>query len=182
MKELEWGCACGRHASPEAHDAASQEAAGLSAKALRTAAMCALFPKNEDRRRFLGAGGAPTALAAISTVLPLGALEALAQEKGRIEKKDLKVGFIPITCATPLIMSTPLGFYEKQGLNVTLVKTAGWALIRDKVVNREYDASHLLAPMPLAISLGIGSGSLPINAPPLPNSTVPAIPPAFNHT
>ena len=55
-------------------------------------------------------------------------------------------------------MADPLGFYAKQGLNVTLMKTAGWALIRDKMINKEYDASHLLSPMPLAISMGVGSG------------------------
>ena len=44
------------------------------------------------------------------------------------EKKDLKVGFIPITCATPIIMAAPLGFYSKHGLNVEVVKTAGWAV------------------------------------------------------
>ena len=55
-------------------------------------------------------------------------------------------------------MADPLGFYEKQGLNVTLDKTAGWALIRDKMINKEYDASHLLAPMPLAMSHGRGLG------------------------
>ena len=49
-----------------------------------------------------------------------------------IEKKDLKVGFIPITCATPIIMAQPMGFYTKHGLNVEVIKTAGWAVIRDK--------------------------------------------------
>ena len=54
-------------------------------------------------------------------------------------------------------MADPLGFYRQQGLNVALTKTAGWALIRDKMLNKEYDASHLLSPMPLAISMGLGS-------------------------
>ncbi len=89
-------------------------------------------------------------------MLPLGALQAMAQEKGPLEKKDLKIGFIPITCATPLIMAHPLGFYKKQGLNVELIKTAGWALIRDKMINKEYDATHFLSPMPLAMSHGPG--------------------------
>ncbi|MCW5591205.1 MAG: ABC transporter substrate-binding protein, partial [Burkholderiales bacterium] len=146
-------CSCGKHASAAEHDAGARDAEALSGRALQTAMMKALFPRDAERRRFLRAVGANTAMAAIASVFPLGALEAMAQEKGKVEKKDLKVGFIPITCATPLIMSAPLGFYEKQGLNVTLVKTAGWALIRDKVMNKEYDASHLLAPMPLAISL-----------------------------
>jgi nitrate/nitrite transport system substrate-binding protein len=120
-------------------------------------------------------------MAAIASVFPLGSLEAMAQDKGALEKKHLKVGFIPITCATPLIMSSPLGFYEKQGLNVTLVKTAGWALIRDKVMNKEYDASHLLAPMPLAISLGVGSGALPMNVATIQNSNGQAITLALKH-
>jgi len=85
-------------------------------------------------------------------------LQAMAQEKnGAIEKKDLKIGFIAITCAAPLIMADPLGFYKKQGLNVSLNKTAGWALIRDKMINKEHDASHFLSPMPLAMSMGAGS-------------------------
>ena len=67
-------------------------------------------------------------MAAISSVLPLGvAREAFAQG-GAPEKKDLKIGFIPITCATPIIMAHPMGFYAKQGLNVEVVKTAGWKL------------------------------------------------------
>jgi nitrate/nitrite transport system substrate-binding protein len=54
-----------------------------------------------------------------------------------------------------------MGFYEKQGLNVEVVKTAGWAVIRDKTLNKEYDAAHMLSPMPLAISLGAGSNPMP---------------------
>jgi nitrate/nitrite transport system substrate-binding protein len=81
----------------------------------------------------------------------------------RDEKKDLKVGFIPITCATPIIMAHPMGFYAKHGLNVEVVKTAGWAVIRDKTLNKEYDAAHMLSPMPLAISLGVGSNPDPLD-------------------
>jgi nitrate/nitrite transport system substrate-binding protein len=98
-------------------------------------------------------------MAAIASVLPIGALSAMAQDKGPLEKKDLKIGFIAITCATPLIMADPLGFYKNEGLNVQLMKTAGWALIRDKMLNKEHDASHFLSPMPLAISMGLGSSA-----------------------
>lgn len=87
----------------------------------------------------------------------------MAQEKGALEKTNLKIGFIPITCATPLIMAHPLGFYQKQGLTVEVTKTAGWALIRDKMINKEYDATHFLSPMPLAISLGLGATATPMN-------------------
>ncbi len=169
-----WKCACGRHATQEQH--AVRERENLEAAALK-----ALFPSDSQRRRFLQAVGAPTAAAAISTLFPFASLQAMAQDKAPLEKKNLSIGFIPITCATPLIMSAPLGFYEKQGLNVSLVKTAGWALIRDKVINKEYDASHLLAPMPLAMSLGVGSGPLAMNVATIQNSNGQAITLALKH-
>ena len=141
----------------------------------------ALFPQDALRRRFLGAVGKGTAMAAIASVLPIAPLQAMAQEKGALEKKDLKIGFIPITCATPLIMAHPLGFYDKQGLSVQVVKTAGWALIRDKMLNKEYDATHFLSPMPLAISLGVGSNPTPMNVATIQNTNGQAITLAMKH-
>ena len=61
--------------------------------------------------------------------------QLLAQGRGPLEKRNLKVGFIPITCATPIIMAHPMGFYAKHGLDVEVVKTAGWAVVRDKTLN-----------------------------------------------
>ncbi len=135
----------------------------------------AMFPVDSVRRGFLRAGGASTARAAISSVLPLSALQAMAQDKGSIEKKDLKIGFIAITCASPLIMAEPLGFYRKEGLNVQLMKTAGWALIRDKMINKEHDASHFLSPMPLAMSMGLGSNQVSMNVASIQNTNGQAI-------
>ncbi len=74
-----------------------------------------------------------------------------------LEKTDLKVAFLPITCATPIIMSKPLGFYEKYGLNVELMKYASWSVVRDAAIAGELDAYHMLAPMPITMSLGLGS-------------------------
>ena len=64
---------------------------------------------------------------------------------------------------TPIIMAQPMGFYAKHGLNVEVIKTAGWAVIRDKTLNKEYDAAHMLSPMPLAITLGVGSNADPLH-------------------
>src|SRR5450830_1751367 len=169
-RPLMTGCACGRHASESEHQSEGAEKAvaelkrrsetavfeAYSNEFIEAALVKALFPQDEIRRRFLRAVGKGTAMAAIASVLPVTSLQAMAQEKGALEKKDLKIGFIPITCATPLIMAAPLGFYSKQGLNVQLLKTAGWALVRDKMMNGEFDATHFLSPMPLAISLGLG--------------------------
>ncbi|MFY9478016.1 MAG: DUF1348 family protein [Aquabacterium sp.] len=44
-----------------------------------------------------------------------------------------------------------------------MVKTAGWALIRDKMLNKEFDATHFLSPMPLSISMGLGSTAKPMH-------------------
>jgi nitrate/nitrite transport system substrate-binding protein len=66
-------------------------------------------------------------------------------------------------------MAAPLGFYARHGLNVEVVKTAGWAVIRDKTINREYDAAHMLAPMPIAISLGLGAQPIPFTVPAIEN-------------
>jgi nitrate/nitrite transport system substrate-binding protein len=144
----------------------------------------AIFPQEPVRRAFLKAVGKRSAMAAIAAALPAGALtslQAMAQEKGPLEKKDLKIGFIPITCASPLIMADPLGFYRQQGLTVSLQKTAGWALIRDKIMNREYDATHFLSPMPLAISLGLGSQAMPMNVATIQNINGQAIVLANKH-
>ena len=78
-------------------------------------------------------------------------------------------------------MAHPLGFYAKQGLNVEVVKTAGWAVVRDKTINKEYDAAHMLAPMPLAISLGLGSNAIPFTVPAIENINGQAITLAIKH-
>lgn len=170
--EVSLGCSCGAHASQSEHEL-SEEA--LNRSVIETAVMRALFPQDALRRKFLSAVGAGTALAAISSLFPFGALEAMAQEKKPPEKKDLKIGFIAITCASPLIMADPLGFYREQGLNVQLMKTAGWALIRDKMLNKEHDASHFLSPMPIAISMGLGSAQQPMRVATIQNINGQAI-------
>ena len=100
---------------------------------------------------------------------------------GAPEKKDLKIGFIAITCATPIILAAPMGFYAKQGLNVDIVRTAGWAVVRDKALDGEYDAAHMLSPMPLALSLGAGSGAVPYTVPAIENINGQAITLAIKH-
>jgi len=176
--EARLGCSCGAHHSEAEHDL-SEEA--LNREVLQTAVVRALFPQDALRRRFLAAVGAGTALAAISSLVPFGALEAMAQEKKAPEKKDLKIGFIAITCASPLIMADPLGFYREQGLNVQLMKTAGWALIRDKMLNKEHDASHFLSPMPIAISMGLGSAQQPMRVATIQNINGQAITLSVKH-
>jgi nitrate/nitrite transport system substrate-binding protein len=168
-------CACGQDHAPGEHDAAAANAGELSNDFVEASLMKALFPVDAVRRGFLKAVGANTARAAIASVLPIASLQAMAQERGPLEKKDLKIGFIAITCASPLIMADPLGFYKKEGLNVQLNKTAGWALIRDKMINKEHDASHFLSPMPLAMTMGLGSNQVGMNVASIQNTNGQAI-------
>jgi len=183
------GCSCGRHNSQAQHE---QDAARLQClpaesderryeNVVASAVMRALFPKDIARRAFLQSLGVSTALAALSQFFPLKTATEVFASGGPIEKKDLKVGFIPITCGTPIIMAQPMGFYAKHGLNVDVIKTAGWAVIRDKTLNKEYDAAHMLSPMPLAITLGAGSQPIPYTAPAIENINGQAITLAIKH-
>jgi nitrate/nitrite transport system substrate-binding protein len=143
--------------------------------AIERAVVDAVFEGDRGRRgQVLAAVGRREFMAALASVFPLAACKSAAQEETQqrslspspspssaLEKTQLKIGFVPITCATPIIMAHPMGFYAKYGLQVDVIKTAGWAVARDKCLNAEYDASHLLTPMPLAMSLGVGSTAAP---------------------
>src|SRR3954467_6458370 len=183
------GCRCGQHVSEAEHEhaALALRCEGVVSEDKRyegvvaSAVMRAMFPKDAARRAFLKSVGASTALAAISQFFPLQTATELFAQGGAPEKKDLKVGFIPITCATPIIMAAPMGFYTKHGLNVEVIKTAGWAVIRDKTLNKEYDAAHMLSPMPIAITLGIGSNPQAFTMPAVENINGQAITLAIKH-
>lgn len=152
------------------------------ARSVESALLKGIFGTDVNRRSFLKAVGSGTALAAIASVVPLDLVKAAVVEaKGELEKTKLNVGFVPITCATPIIMAHPLGFYKKYGLDVDVIKTAGWAVSRDKSLSGEYDAAHMLTPMPLAISLGAGSSAAPWTMPAVENINGQAIVLAKKH-
>ena len=133
------------------------------------------------RRRFTQALGSSALLAMVGQLFPLEDAKAMAKEGGPVEKPDLSVGFIPITCATPIIMAEPLGFYKKHGLNAKVRKAAGWAMVRDWSINKDVDAAHMLSPMPLSISLGAGSKQVPYYMPAVENINGQAITLANKH-
>src|SRR3989449_1295735 len=148
----------------------------LLAQAAERAVELAVLGGRRGRREFIERVGAATAGAVLASVFPMAAARVLAQDKpGPLEKRDLKIGFIPITCATPIIMAEPMGFYKKQGLNVQVLKASSWAMIRDLSINGETDATHMLSPMPLAITMGVGSQSVPYVMPAVENINGQAI-------
>ncbi len=77
----------------------------------------------------------------------------------------LRLGFIPLADCAPLAAAEALGLFRAEGLDVELVREASWATIRDKVQARLLDGAHMLGPMALASSLGIGGERSDILAP-----------------
>lgn len=118
-----------------------------------------------SRRRFLEQITIAAGLLALgfsSQAMLSDRAESQAGKIGKLEKTKLRIGFIPITCATPILMSKPLGFYTKYGLEVELVKMPSWAAVRDSAIAGELDAYHMLTPMPIALSIGLGSTTFPV--------------------
>ncbi|HEY4300691.1 MAG TPA: CmpA/NrtA family ABC transporter substrate-binding protein [Candidatus Didemnitutus sp.] len=72
------------------------------------------------------------------------------------QPRRLRVGFLALTDAAPLIAAQELGLFEKHGLRVDLRREVGWATVRDKIVYGELDAAQALAPLLWAARLGIG--------------------------
>lgn len=69
----------------------------------------------------------------------------------------LRVGYVPLLHAAPLLVARSLGFFANHGIQVRLSAEVGWATIREKIISGELDAAQALAPMPLAMVLGRGS-------------------------
>jgi nitrate/nitrite transport system substrate-binding protein len=74
----------------------------------------------------------------------------------RPERPDLVIGFTPLTDCALLVVALEHGHFERFGLRVRLSAEPSWANIRDKVAAGVLDAAHMLAPMPIASTLGVG--------------------------
>src|SRR5258707_14902015 len=77
----------------------------------------------------------------------------------------LRIGFIPLVDASALIIAVDKGFAADEGLDVTLTREVSWSNVRDKLNIGLFEAAHLLAPVAIASSLGLGHVKLPILAP-----------------
>ena len=75
----------------------------------------------------------------------------------------LRIGYIPLCDATALIVAADKGFIAAEGLDVELVREVSWSNVRDKLNIGLFDAAHLIAPVAIASSLGIGHVKVPIN-------------------
>jgi len=77
----------------------------------------------------------------------------------------LQIGFIPLIDAAALIVAVEKGFTQAEGLDVQLVREVSWSNVRDKLNIGLFDAAHILAPIPIASSLGLGHIKVPIVVP-----------------
>ncbi|MGE3644546.1 MAG: CmpA/NrtA family ABC transporter substrate-binding protein [Beijerinckiaceae bacterium] len=117
---------------------------------MRTAADGEIAEKTFLKRRALLAGAfvlsAGLALAGAAIAAPL-----------EVEKEELKFGFIKLTDMAPLAVAKELGYFEEEGLFVTLEAQANWKVLLDRVITGELDGAHMLAGQPLAATIGFGT-------------------------
>jgi nitrate/nitrite transport system substrate-binding protein len=81
---------------------------------------------------------------------------AWAQGSDAPEKPEVRIGFIPLTDCASVVMAAAKGFDKKYGLKIVPTKEASWASVRDKLVNGELDAAHVLYGLLYGVQLGIG--------------------------
>ncbi|MGH6860688.1 MAG: CmpA/NrtA family ABC transporter substrate-binding protein, partial [Phyllobacterium sp.] len=77
----------------------------------------------------------------------------------------VRAGFIPLVDAAVLIAAGEFGFAAREGIRLELIRDVSWANIRDRLAFRQFDVAHMLAPMPVASALGLGSNPSPVITP-----------------
>jgi nitrate/nitrite transport system substrate-binding protein len=71
-------------------------------------------------------------------------------------KEPIKLGFIPLTDCSPIVMAKELGLFAKYGVEVIVTKETSWANVRDKLITGELDGAHCLYTMPFSVYTGVG--------------------------
>ena len=107
---------------------------------------------SRSRRGFI-----KTTALALGISLGLGAVGTTAAAVGEPEKEDLKFGFIKLTDMAPLAIAYEKGYFEDEGLYVTLEAQANWKVLLDGVIDGQLDGAHMLAGQPLAATIGFGT-------------------------
>ncbi len=114
---------------------------------------------SEERRQFIKsavATGATAAGVAAGVAASVASSGAWAAGSDAPEKKEVRIGFIPLTDCASVVMASVLKFDEKYGVKIVLSKEASWAGVRDKLVNGELDMAHVLYGLVYGVHQGIG--------------------------
>jgi nitrate/nitrite transport system substrate-binding protein len=105
---------------------------------------------SEERRQFIkGSAAVAATVAGVNT-------GAWAAGSDAPEKKEVRIGFIPLTDCASVVMASVLKFDEKYGVKIIPTKEASWAGVRDKLVNGELDMAHVLYGLIYGVHLGVG--------------------------
>lgn len=108
------------------------------------------------RRKFLRSAGAAAGYGALMAMVPPGVRQAAwAAGSDAPEKKEVKIGFIPLTDCASVVMASVLEFDKKYGIKITPTKEASWASVRDKLLAGDIDASHVLYGLIYGLHLGV---------------------------
>src|SRR5262245_1774251 len=105
------------------------------------------------KRDFLKAAGVGGRMSLVPDAVRTG---AWAQGSDAPEKKEVKIGFIPLTDCSSVVMASVMEFDKKYGIKIIPSKEASWAAVRDKLVNGELDAAHVLYGLIYGVQMGLG--------------------------
>ena len=96
---------------------------------------------------------------AVKTMVGIGSLSATVSqaELGYPEKEELRIGFIKLTDMAPIAIAYEKGFFEDEGLYVTIEAQANWKVLLDGVIDGRLDGAHMLAGQPIAATMGYGT-------------------------
>ncbi len=110
-------------------------------------------PAGGKRRRFLKQATAAGLMSLVPNAVRTGAWAAGSDAP---EKKEVKIGFIPLTDCSSVVMASVMEFDKKSGIKIIPSKEASWAAVRDKLVNGELDAAHVLWGLIYGVQMGLG--------------------------
>jgi nitrate/nitrite transport system substrate-binding protein len=113
-----------------------------------------------SRRDFVSAALGASLMAMVPPGIRSGAWAAGSDAP---EKKEVRIGFIPLTDCASVVMAAVNKFDEKYGIKIIASKEASWASVRDKLVNGELDAAHVLYGLIYGVQLGIGGPKKDMN-------------------
>ncbi|MHB9117795.1 MAG: CmpA/NrtA family ABC transporter substrate-binding protein [Burkholderiales bacterium] len=115
-----------------------------------------ILPEQPSRRDFLKTGASLFGGAALMGLVPPGVRQsAWAAGSDKPELSEVKIGFIPLTDCASVVMAAKLGLDRKYGIKIVPSKEASWAGVRDKLVNGELHAAHVLYGLLYGVQMGV---------------------------
>ena len=111
---------------------------------------------NKERRKVLKAGAVGAGALGMAGLMTGFSSQVFAAGSDKPEKTQVNVGFIPLTDCASVVVASQMGFDRKYGIEIVPSKEASWAAVRDKLINGELDASHVLYGLIYGVQLGIG--------------------------